>query len=188
MKVSSYSKEKGIDTLIKTIPYILDKNRNTAFLLILPGNSKMETYIELEEKLKRLISKYKNRIKLISKPVSQKTLSKFYNMADLYIQPSLYEGMPLTILEAMACGKSIVASDCGGIAEIVFNGYNGLLVEPGEHEDLSRNIFKILNNPEFKRKMEKNSIKFIQKHNWGLIGKQTLDLYEKILVSKIWNK
>jgi glycosyltransferase involved in cell wall biosynthesis len=127
------------------------------------------------------MNEYKNRIKLISNPVSQKTLCKLYNIADLYIQPSLYESFGITILEAMACGKAIVATDCGGIPEIVFNGYNGLLVRQNSIEELIENIFKILNNPELKRKMEKNSIEFTQKYDWKLIGKQTLELYEKII-------
>jgi glycosyltransferase involved in cell wall biosynthesis len=182
MTVSRFSKEKGIETLIKMIPYVLDKDSNTAFLLVLPERrkSKIETYVKLIKYLKKLIIDYKNRIRLISKPVSQKTLSKLYNMADLYIQPSLYESFGITILEAMACGKAVVATDCGGIPEIVFNGYNGLLVKPDNAEELARDILKILDNYEFKRKMEKNSMKFAQKYNWNIIGKRTLELYQKL--------
>jgi len=183
MTVSRCSKEKGIETLIESIPYILEKDENTAFLLIIPKINKIKigTYIVFKENLKKIINKYKNRIKLIPNPVSQKTLSKFYNIADIYIQPSLYESFGITILEAMACGKAIVASDCGGIPEIVFNGYNGFLVRPNNIEELIENIFKIFNNPELKRKLERNSINFVQKYDWKLIGKQTLNLYEKII-------
>jgi len=183
MTVSRFSKEKGIETLIKVIPIILGTDNNTAFILVLPERktSKIETYVKLREEFKKLVKENKNRIKLVSKPVTQKTLSKLYNMADIYIQPSLYESFGITILEAMACGKAIVASDCGGIPEIVFNGFNGFLTRPTEPEDLARDILKILNNSEFKRKMEENSIKFAQKYDWKIIGRKTLDLYERLL-------
>jgi len=184
MTVSRFSKEKGLEVLIKSIPYILDGDKNTAFLLILPEEEtgyKIDTYLELKKRLNKLINKYKNRIKLIPKAVSQKNLSEFYNMSDVYVQPSLYESFGITILEAMTCGRAIVASNCGGIPEIVFNRYNGLLVRPDEAQELARDIFKILNNPEFKRKMEKNSIKIAKKYDWKFIGKQTLELYEKII-------
>jgi len=183
MMVGRFSKEKGIETLINTIPFILEKDKNIMFFLVLPEKRDYEvkTYVGLREEMKRLITKYKNKIKLISKPVSQKILSNLYNMADLYIQPSFYESFGITILEAMACGKAVVASDCGGIPEIVFNNYNGLLVNVGDVKQLTKNVFKILNNPEFRRKMEKNSIKSAQKYDWKFIGKQTLELYEKII-------
>jgi 1,4-alpha-glucan branching enzyme len=183
MTVSRFSKEKGIETLIKAIPHILEKDKNIAFLLVLPKRRtlKAETYFKLKEDLKKLVKKNKNRIKWVLKPVTQKTLSKLYNMADIYIQPSFYESFGITILEAMACGKVVVASDCGGIPEIVFNGYNGLLTTPGDIEGLVRDILKILNDTGFKRKMEKNSIEFSKKYSWDIIGKNTLELYEKII-------
>ncbi len=180
MTVSRFSKEKGISTLIEAMPLILEKRSDTAFLLVLPGNFEIKTHNELKKRIEELVSKYKNRIKLITKPVSQKVLSNLYNIADLYIQPSLYESFGITILEAMACGKAIVASDCGGIPEIVFNGYNGLLTRPGEAEDLVRDVIRILDSPALKKIMEKNSIRIAKKYTWEKVGRKTLKLYETL--------
>lgn len=54
---------------------------------------------------------------------------RYNSIADLFILPSNYEGLPMVILEAMSAGKSVVASNVGGISEIVVNGENGYVVE-----------------------------------------------------------
>jgi glycosyltransferase involved in cell wall biosynthesis len=60
---------------------------------------------------------------------------KVYNASDVVIIPSLFsEGTSLSALEAMACGKSVVASNIGGINDIIINGYNGFLVSPNVKE------------------------------------------------------
>ena len=182
MFVGRFSKEKGISTLINAIPKVMKEIKNSAFLIVSPmikDFEKLDTFRELNDKLNKLIKKYGKRIKVFSEKLPQNTLSNLYNMADLYVQPSLYEAFGITVLEAMACGKSIIASDCGGLSEIVFNGYNGLLCTPGDHQKLANDIIKLLNSPELKRKMEKNALQFSKKYHWNDIGKRTLDLYMK---------
>jgi glycosyltransferase involved in cell wall biosynthesis len=63
---------------------------------------------------------------------------------DLFVLPSLYEGMPLAVLEAMAAGKPVVATAIGGTSEAVTNGVTGLLVTPGKPEDLAAAIRRLL--------------------------------------------
>jgi glycosyltransferase involved in cell wall biosynthesis len=72
---------------------------------------------------------------------------------DLFVLPSLYEGLPLSILEAMAAGKAVVATAVGGTPEAVLDGETGLLVPPSDPVALARAIREILSNPSLLRKM-----------------------------------
>jgi glycosyltransferase involved in cell wall biosynthesis len=65
---------------------------------------------------------------------------------DLFVMPSLYEGLGVAALEAMAAGKAVVASRVGGLAEIVFDCETGLLVPPGDVEGLARAVAKLLSD------------------------------------------
>jgi glycosyltransferase involved in cell wall biosynthesis len=67
---------------------------------------------------------------------------------DVFVLPSLYEGLPLSILEAMAAGRPIICSAIGGSNEAVSNGDTGLLVQPGNPTDLARAINVMLSNPD----------------------------------------
>jgi glycosyltransferase involved in cell wall biosynthesis len=65
---------------------------------------------------------------------------------DLFVMPSLYEGLGVAALEAMAAGKAVVASRAGGLAEIVLDCETGLLVPPGDAEGFARAIAKLLSD------------------------------------------
>jgi len=61
----------------------------------------------------------------------------FFRNADVFIHPSYHEGMPISVIEAMACGLAIVATRVGGLPDLVTDGVNGILVEPGRPDELA---------------------------------------------------
>lgn len=77
-------------------------------------------------------------------PMQQEALVDYYQMADLFCLPSFSEGLPCVILEAMACGKPVVASNVGGIAEVV-DEQSGILVEPGDANALCEALLQAKN-------------------------------------------
>lgn len=80
--------------------------------------------------------------------------------ADLFVLSSIYEGFGNVIVEAMACGTPVVASDCPyGPNEIISDGVDGLLVPPRNPEAIALAIIKVLNNPELAQKLAENGIK-----------------------------
>jgi glycosyltransferase involved in cell wall biosynthesis len=72
----------------------------------------------------------------------------YLQMADIYILPSYNEGLPISILEAMSYGKAIISTNVGGIPEIVINGKNGILIEPGNLKDIEYSIDFFIRHPD----------------------------------------
>ena len=72
---------------------------------------------------------------------------------DIFVLPSLREGLGLAILEAMACGKPVIATNVGGIPEVVKDGENGILVSPKDPEALYRAMNELLDDREKREKM-----------------------------------
>ncbi|HOJ70318.1 MAG TPA: glycosyltransferase family 4 protein [Syntrophorhabdaceae bacterium] len=78
--------------------------------------------------------------------LSNKILPFFYNFIDCYTLPSLFEAFGITLIEAMACGKPVIASNVGGIPEIIEDGISGILITPGDFKALKEAIIKIISN------------------------------------------
>jgi glycosyltransferase involved in cell wall biosynthesis len=103
-------------------------------------------------------------------------LYQLYNIMDLVAIPSCSEGFGLTAIEAMAAGKSVVASRVGGLTEIVQNGITGFLVEPQNHQKLADAILKCLKNHDYSAQL-------------GITGRQrvegmfSLDIYAEAIIS-----
>ena len=77
----------------------------------------------------------------------------FYSASDIVVVPSLYEPMGYVVLEAMSCGRPVVASRTGGIAEVIRDGHNGLLFEPGDADELAAKLRDLHRDPERARQL-----------------------------------
>lgn len=88
--------------------------------------------------------------------VKRSDISYYFAACDVFVIPSLSEGMPNAALEAMACAKPIVATNVGGLPEIVIDGVNGFLVKPKDPEALAEKICILLDNEEMRLKMGKS--------------------------------
>lgn len=80
--------------------------------------------------------------------VPHKDLPAYYSLMDVFVHPSLRDGMPNAVLEAMACGKTVIATPVGGVLDIIEDEVNGLLVNVGDAERLAEKIAEALNQPE----------------------------------------
>jgi len=104
--------------------------------------------------------------------------------ADIFVYPSYNEGMPMAVLEAMACGLPIVATRVGGLPDLIHDGINGMLVEPGKPEQLASAICKLATDDEVRISMGKASYKYacelydIEQHVTKLIGIYNMVLYD----------
>jgi glycosyltransferase involved in cell wall biosynthesis len=77
--------------------------------------------------------------------------------ADIFVLPSLWEGLPIGLLEAMAMGKAVIATEVDGTKEVVQPGENGLLVEPGNIEALAEALIKLGSDPELRKGLKQKA-------------------------------
>jgi len=166
---------KGVDILLKS----LSKVQTGSWFLLLVGEGQ-PNYVNY---LKHLASKFNIRDKtcFIGK-VSHHLLPYFYSAAYLYVLPSLFEGLPATILEAMSCGTPVIASRVGGIPEAIINGINGILVDPGSSEQLRNALEYVLFDPDYRNKLSKAALDTVRKKfSWNNMANQYYELYEALL-------
>lgn len=168
--------QKGVEYLIKAIPIVI-KNYSEVHFFIL-GNG------YLEEKLKSLALtlNISNQITFLNNVPLEK-LPYVYSSADYLCLPSLHEGFPSTIVQALSIGLVIIASNVEGIPDVIKKNENGFIVEPGNVEQLSKNILVALTLEQEKIDLIiKKNIKLVkQKYSWEIIISQLLDLFKKIV-------
>jgi starch synthase len=106
--------------------------------------------------------------------------------ATAFVCPSLYEPLGIVNLEAMACGSAVVASNVGGIPEVVADGETGLLVQPDEPEALADALNALARDPERAEAMgEAGRQRAISEFDWTSIALQTAKLYQEVAGSTV---
>jgi glycogen(starch) synthase len=101
--------------------------------------------------------------------------------ADVAVVPSIYEGFSIFLLEAMAAGKPVIATKTGIAQELIQNGKNGFLVNPGDAEDLSEKILAIFNDNQLSSSMGRESRNTAKAFDWGKIADRVLLMYNQCL-------
>jgi glycosyltransferase involved in cell wall biosynthesis len=89
--------------------------------------------------------------------VPHKDLPAYYSLMDVFVHPSLRDGMPNALLEAMACGKPVIATPVGGAADVIEDGKNGIFINVNDANALSEKIQELLDNPEKCAALGKNA-------------------------------
>jgi len=152
MYVGRLIKAKGIDTLLKAF-YILKKKFQDNLSLVIIGEGPYKSYLEiLSEKLN--ISR---NVHFLG-PHSHSEMPIYYNIADIVVLPSIptknwVEQFGFVLIEAMSCGKPIVASNSGAIPEVVKNNFSGLLFKPGDFKELAEKIKYLVENEDVRINM-----------------------------------
>ncbi len=153
----------------KGVCYLIEAMKNVDALLVIVGDGPLRKVLEeqakaLGDKVRFLGSKTHEELKTV------------YASADIFVAPSITadngdkEGLGLVILEAMTSGLAVVASDSGGIAQIVENGKNGILVKEKDSRSITGAINKILENEEFAKTIVENSKKKIKEYDYSEIA------------------
>ena len=102
----------------------------------------------------------------------------FMKQADIFVLPSLSEGFPNVILEAMACGLPIVASRVGGIPDIITNNHSGYMVEVKDTNDIANKIILLLQDDTLRKKITDNNRQIVKKYSWENVIVELERLYQ----------
>lgn len=110
----------------------------------------------------------------------QRNMHEWMSAADLYVMSSAWEGLPLVLLEAMSCGRVVVATDCGGIKEAMGNA--GILVPPKNSQALAAGITKALSlsTDEAEKLRQQARERVVNLFSLDAVAEQWLDLYKKV--------
>ena len=106
-----------------------------------------------------------------------KEILDLFRLADLFVLHSEEESQGIVFCEAMASGKSIVATNSGGIPLIVQNKINGLLSDYGDTDSFSDNIMTLFKDDKLKKSIEDNNRKKSKEYDWFHISKRVMKLY-----------
>jgi len=107
-------------------------------------------------------------------------------MLDIYVQPSLREGLPNSVLEAMASGLPVIATAVGGTPEAVIDGQTGFLVPPADPDAIAEKIRYILKNPDHARQIGLNARKYVEEHfSVESMVRKTDELFENVIAEKL---
>jgi len=113
---------------------------------------------------------------------SDDEMAAAFNMADIFVLPSLEDNLPNTMLEAMACGTPIISFKVGGMPDVIVDNENGKLVERGDERSLGKAILELLFDPEKREKLGKNASRLMrERFNLGDQARSYRDLYEDLL-------
>jgi glycosyltransferase involved in cell wall biosynthesis len=114
--------------------------------------------------------------------VTRAKLIELYQNATIHVVPSHYEGLPTVLLEAMACGLPVVATDIGGNREVISNGVNGFLVPPKTPKVMAETILNLLGDNGLRERTGKAARKTIEKqYTWDKIADHFTSIYESAL-------
>jgi len=174
--VGSLTKRKGVEYLIKAIYMLKKENKKLNCLIVGDGPEK--------HNLMKLVSRYNldDQVKFMGVVSDRRVLCELYNRSLFFVLPSVTEGLPQAMLEAMACEKAVCVTRTSGIPRVIKDGYNGFLVEPGDAEKLKEVLCYMLDNPELCNKVGKNArITIKDNFSWKVIAKRTLEIYDKVL-------
>lgn len=168
--VGRLQKQKNLELLLNELARLLRENA-TSLTLHVAGDGPLAT--AMTSKAERLGL---GRDVVWHGWLSKEKLIALYQSADCFVSPSFYEGMPNTILEAMACGLPVVASRIPGNEVAVLDGETGVLVSLDEPKQLGRALTSLAENPSVAREMgNAGRVRVVEQFSWDAVAEQYVE-------------
>jgi L-malate glycosyltransferase len=115
---------------------------------------------------------------------SREEIGRCYDQADIFINASCLDNMPVSILEAYACGTPVVSTAPEGLDYVVEHGRTGLLSPVGDAHALAQNVIRVLRDAELAKGLALNGFQELEKYRWPTVRKQWLDAYRAVVVAR----
>jgi mannosylfructose-phosphate synthase len=177
--LSRIDTNKGHDMLLHAFG-IVQKEIPGVNLVIGGGSpNPQERELGVFDMMRSIIASYnmQDRVHIIGY-VPDEMMRPYYQQSLFFVLPSLFEPFGMTSLEAMACGKTVVASKFGGIRNIITHGANGYLVDSANAEEFAAVMISLLKDPDHNKKTGMNAHTFItEQYSWEAQAKKHLELY-----------
>ena len=171
--IGRLDEQKGIIPFIKELTKY--KNEFEDSIIILVGNGLQE------EDIKTLI-KENGLEDLFILTGFQDSVKEFYPIIDIFFLPSLYEGLPMVLLEAMAFKKAIVSMDVGSISEVIKDRKTGYLINSGDYNDFIIKLKELKSDRNAIKKLSENAFEHVNKnYNIKVYSKSIENMYTKLI-------
>jgi glycosyltransferase involved in cell wall biosynthesis len=165
-------KEKGLFTLLRALQELQEAGKPAQLVIV--GDGPMR-----EEFTREAVNRGFNGNVRFTGFIDEPTLISTYKSSDVVALPSLYEPFGIVALEAMASKTPIVASDVGGLSEIVEDGVTGLKFPPGDSQQLAQALLRVLEDPFLAGYLKENAFQMIKmRYGWDQVAEKTLTVYE----------
>lgn len=171
--VGRLSPEKGIRYLIDSLSQLTKEIQFKISLTIVGSGSEELT---LRKKAKKL--RLNHCTTFLGYVPYGSELIKLYQDSHIFILPSLTEGVPLVLTEAMARGVPIIATSVGGVPDIIKDGKNGLLVPPANSQAIAEAVLRLMNDGELRIKLIKNALKTVKEYTLEKQRDRTVNILE----------
>jgi glycosyltransferase involved in cell wall biosynthesis len=171
--VNRLEENKGVRYLMDALPEIRQAVGRVKLMVIGAGS--------LEANLKSQIDSLDLSDSVIHfKEVEESRLFGYLKLADISVTPTLFEGLPIVLLEAMACGLPVITTDISDNSDLVRNGENGYLVAPADSRAISEAVIKIWQGKDMER-MGKRSLEIVEGYDWPRVAEGAIAQYEKMI-------
>jgi glycosyltransferase involved in cell wall biosynthesis len=134
----------------------------------------------LEADIRRLVAALTLSGVTFTGVASRGNIGKYYDDADIFINASWLDNMPVSVIEAFGCGTPVVTTSPESMPYLVENERTGLLSPVGDEHALAANVIRLLREPELAAKLVKNAYEESRKYTWDVVRAQWLKVYQDV--------
>ncbi|GBD39653.1 D-inositol 3-phosphate glycosyltransferase [bacterium HR37] len=160
------------------------KEKGECLIWIIAGGETLFDYRDYRERFFREVKELGLSIGddiVITGNVPDNLIVKLYMASDVFVFPSVKEGWGLVVLEAMACGVPVIASNIEPFTEYLVDGFNAMLVDPYDYKALATQIVRVLEVDELREKLIKGGLETVKNYSWRKAGLEHLEFYRSVL-------
>jgi phosphatidylinositol alpha-mannosyltransferase len=173
--VGRLEKRKGLGYLLQAYRQVKKEFPRSRLIIVGPGT-------RFRRKYERQVSDNGLTDVAFVGYVSHDELPRYYKTADIFCSPATgQESFGIVLLEAMALGKPIVATNIEGYANVLTHGREGLLVPPKNDRELARALMSLMSDGSLRRQMGGRGVTTAREYNWEKIARRVFDYYQKVL-------
>jgi D-inositol-3-phosphate glycosyltransferase len=178
---------KGLDVLLEAIAWLRQQGSlaENPFCLVVIGGDAEGNGDSLSAEMTRIQALgehygLQDLVTFLGKR-GQDTLPYYYSAAEVVVVPSQYESFGMVALEAMACGRPVVASQVGGLAYLVQDGITGFTVPVDDPQALGEHLLVLMSDPVLRQQMGQQAVFYARRYGWERIAERLMTVYKELI-------
>jgi glycosyltransferase involved in cell wall biosynthesis len=172
--ISRFDVQKNQKLIIQAAYYLVKKFPEMRFILVGDGKylKRMKQY-----------ARDANLDQFIAFTGEQENITDYYSLFDIFVFPTLWEGMPYVLLEAMASKLPVICSNIPNLIEIVSNNHSALTINPYEMDDLFHKISALYNNEDLRNRLSESAYSEVQRFDESRTVNGIINVYKEVVIA-----